>query len=548
MALHMPQKIRHKILVIRIGTRGSLLALRQTHEVARLLKKACPSIRIEEVIIRTSGDKFQKKELSHYRTIALSHQYSGKGLFIKEIVEALQSNKIDMAVHSLKDVPALIPGNLQLTAFLKRADPSDLFISARYKNLETMPKGAVFGTSSPRRAAQVLARRPGLKIVPLRGNVETRIRKVEEGVCDATILAAAGINRLGLSVRLKHLNTQTLKHFIPAIGQGIICVESRKQDGELNKFLRRSLNHHQTERAAITERSFLQKIGGDCHTPIAGHSTISGKKIKLQALVASPDGMRLLKKSLIGADPVKVGSKLAEKFIELGARRIMGLEQKVLSTNLGGELPLITIKDPSDGFAGIDEAIKKIDTFDWLVFTSKNAVKKFFSRLSTADGRRPTIIKIAAIGPFTAEKFRSLGLKVNLMPESEHSSKGLAREFAKLPMKGVKVLFPRAKEGRETLVSELKKQGASVALVEAYQTVLANIDVKEWSQRFENDPPDVITFSSPSAISAYLSAFGKKYLKKRITKISCIGDTTKAFAIKRGLKAFLAYLEPTRRT
>ncbi|MBI2341143.1 MAG: hydroxymethylbilane synthase [Deltaproteobacteria bacterium] len=186
---------------VKIGTRGSPLALWQANEVSQLLTEAFPSIKVIQVVIKTSGDKFSKaalsqKGVSESKKTAL--KYAGKGLFVKEIEESLVSKKIDIAVHSLKDVPAVIPKELKLTAFLKRADSRDFFLSSKYKDLDSMPKGSVVGTSSPRRLSLVLMERPDLKVTGLRGNVETRIQKMNEGICDATILAAAGLARLNI--------------------------------------------------------------------------------------------------------------------------------------------------------------------------------------------------------------------------------------------------------------------------------------------------------------------------------------------------------------
>ncbi len=236
----MSKQYRKANNTIRIGTRGSPLALWQAREVSRLIQKFDPSIKIEEIIIRTSGDKSTSPIPSLQRR---GISYTGKGLFVKEIEEALLAGKIDIAVHSLKDVPAVIPSRLKLTAYLKREDPFDLFISAKYKNIISMPKGARVGTSSPRRAAQILNLRPDIKIIPLRGNVETRIRKMAEGECDATMLACAGIKRLELTHKLTNLKTHKLTNFIPAIGQGIICIESREKGVKFNKFIYSALKH-----------------------------------------------------------------------------------------------------------------------------------------------------------------------------------------------------------------------------------------------------------------------------------------------------------------
>lgn len=512
-----------------LGTRGSPLAIWQTNEVVKKIHAKFPSIKIETKIIKTTGDKFSGK-------LPSVKGYAGKGLFVKEIEESLVLGKIDIAVHSLKDVPAYLPKELQLTAFLKRENPHDLFISKKYKNIISLPRGKTLGTSSPRRGALALMQNPKLKIVPLRGNVETRIRKLEEGVCDATILAAAGIKRLKLFSRLKHCNTETLKRFVPAIGQGIVCVESRKNDFKINKILRDTLNHSRTEKAAIAEREFLRTIGGDCHTPIAGHAKINGRKIVLEGFVGSPDEKGHIRKKTIGDDPLTVGHKLGADFVRLGARKIICLNRplagkEVLLTQLDGfnlarrlksegakviRLPLIKIKDPADKFKSMDQAFEYLDKYSWVLFTSQNGVKKFFGRLKSKK-IKIKLPKIAVVGPGTAKAVRMFGYKPILMPKKEFSSFGLLSEFKRIDVKKVRILFPRAKEGLDVLVNGLRKRGAVIDVVEAYETVPVKIN----SRKID---PDVIFFSSPSAVKSFVKNFGVELLKK--SEISCVGKTT----------------------
>ncbi len=227
----------------------------------------------------------------------------------------------------------------------------------------------------------------------------------------------------------------------------------------------------------------MQTIGGDCHTPIAAHAVIADNKIKLAGFAASPGGSKYIKKAMVGTKPFELGKNLGKKFLKLGAREMM--KKLVLVTSLKAQpkaqgvkiihLPLIKIVKPSDNYRSLDEAIKKIGQYDWIVFTSQNAVEYFMKRAK----KIPTKAKIAAVGPTTAASLKKHGLKVNLVPKI-YSAQGLADEFAKLDMKKKQVLFPRAKEGRETLVTELTRQGAFVDLAEAYRTLPAKIDAKKW--------------------------------------------------------------------
>jgi hydroxymethylbilane synthase len=536
--------------VVRIGTRGSPLALWQANEVSRLLTEAVPSIKVREVIIKTSGDKFSKAALSQKGVSASKKtalKYAGKGLFVKEIEEALVSKKVDIAVHSLKDVPAVLPKGLKLAAFLKRADSRDLFLSAKYKDLDSMPNGALVGTSSPRRQALVLMERPDLKVVGLRGNVETRIQKMNEGVCDATILAAAGLKRLNI-LKKYDLKISELKNFVSAIGQGVIAIEAREKDDELNFILRKFLNDKTTEIAANAERGFLSEIGGDCHTPIGAHAIIKNGKASLTGFVASLDGKKSIKKCLTGTDPAKIGRELGKMFVKIGARRIIGLVKNVLVTQIkpasaelikknGLEganifhLPFIEIKKPSDEYRSLDDAIKGIKDYDWLIFTSGNAVASFCSRMNFLKVKIEGGLKskVAAVGPSTTALLKSNGIKVDLVPGKKYSSSALAEEFRKINLKNKRALFPRAREGLEILVKELKSMGANVNLVEAYETVPAAVDKNKWRNIFKAARPEIIFFSSPSAIRSYLNLFGTEFLSDDV-EIRCIGKTTLAEA------------------
>ena len=265
---------------LRIGTRGSPLALAQAHETRRLLAVAhgvAPeSIAIE--VIKTSGDMIQDRALS---------SAGGKGLFTKEIEEALRSGAIDLAVHSAKDMPTVLPEGLVLTAFLEREDVRDALISPRAPSLAALPAGAVVGTASLRRQAQVKRLRPDLQTILFRGNVETRLRKIAEGAADATLLALAGLKRLGLADRATAiLDDET---FLPAVGQGAIAIETRADD-ERTRDLLFPLNHHDTEMALIAERAFLAVLDGSCRTPIAGYASVMEGSLAFRGLILKPDG------------------------------------------------------------------------------------------------------------------------------------------------------------------------------------------------------------------------------------------------------------------
>jgi hydroxymethylbilane synthase len=264
----------------RIGTRGSPLALVQARAV-RLRLAAATSVNedaIELVVIRTTGDTIQDRPLA---------DEGGKGLFTKEIEEALLDRRIDLAVHSAKDMPTILPKGLALMACLEREDPRDVFISHKARSLVELPRGASLGTASLRRQAIAKRARPDLRVTPLRGNVETRLRKLDAGEVDATLLALAGLRRLGL---VEHVTSiMSAEEFLPAVGQGAIGIEARKDDTRVCDILAR-IDHADTFIAVACERAFLAALDGSCKTPIAGHATISGDAIQFRGLIARPDG------------------------------------------------------------------------------------------------------------------------------------------------------------------------------------------------------------------------------------------------------------------
>jgi hydroxymethylbilane synthase len=265
---------------LRIGTRGSPLALVQARAVRSRLAAAMGvnEETIELVVIRTTGDTIQDRPLA---------DEGGKGLFTKEIEEALLDRRIDLAVHSAKDMPTILPKGLALMACLEREDPRDVFISHKARSLVELPRGASLGTASLRRQAIAKRARPDLRVTPLRGNVETRLRKLDAGEVDATLLALAGLRRLGL---VEHITSiMNAEEFLPAVGQGAIGIEARKDDTRVCDILAR-IDHAETFIAVACERAFLAALDGSCKTPIAGHATISGDAIQFRGLVARPDG------------------------------------------------------------------------------------------------------------------------------------------------------------------------------------------------------------------------------------------------------------------
>jgi hydroxymethylbilane synthase len=299
---------------LRIATRKSQLALWQAEHVATLLRAAHAGLEIELVPIVTQGDRIQDRSLA---------AIGGKGLFIKELEVALEEKRADIAVHSMKDLPGDLPAGLAIAAVLERADARDALVAAAAARFEDLPRGARVGTSSLRRQAQLLAARPDVKIQALRGNVDTRLRRLDAGEMDAIVLACAGLIRLGLESRIS--TRLDPKICLPAVAQGVIGLECRGADSRTLRLVA-VLNHEATRIAMDAERAFAHQLGGSCQSPIAAHAELEGKRLTLTGLVAEPDGSRLLRDTQAGSidAPAALGELLARRMLAAGAGPLLG--------------------------------------------------------------------------------------------------------------------------------------------------------------------------------------------------------------------------------
>jgi hydroxymethylbilane synthase len=298
---------------VRIATRESPLALWQAHHVQRRLLELDPSLDVQLVPMTTLGDQLLGSPLS---------AVGGKGLFVKELETAMLEQRADIAVHSMKDVPAQQPDGLCLSAFLAGEDPRDAFVSNTYSSVEALPQGAHVGTSSLRRSTQLRGLRADLKISPLRGNVGTRLRKLDEGGYDAILLAAAGLLRLGLGDRIREY--LDVERFVPAIGQGVIGIECRENDTATRELLSR-LHDPLTTQRLVAERALNSRLGGACQVPVAGHARIANGELHLQALVGDPASARQVRDEIRGpvSDAENLGITLAERLLNAGAHEIL---------------------------------------------------------------------------------------------------------------------------------------------------------------------------------------------------------------------------------
>ncbi len=298
---------------IKIGTRGSKLALAQTHDVARRLREIAPEIDVEICVIKTQGDVLKDVSLA---------QIGGQGVFVKEIEEALLDGRVDLAVHSMKDVPGEIPEGLTFAAIPKREDARDVWVTRDATEIEFLPKGAKIGTGSQRRGAQIKAFRPEVEIVPLRGNIDTRLKKIDTDNLAGVILAAAGMKRLGYERTIsRFLPTQIM---LPAVGQGALGLQTRAGDTELIALCGR-LNHPVTHAEVTAERAYLRALGGGCRLPIAAYGLIEEGRLGLEGFLGAPDGSEYIRDKVWGhpAEADALGQKLADRILQKGGRRLL---------------------------------------------------------------------------------------------------------------------------------------------------------------------------------------------------------------------------------
>jgi hydroxymethylbilane synthase len=294
---------------LRIGSRGSQLALWQANHISELLRGQGHQVQIE--VIKTTGDKITDVALAQVGT---------KGMFTKEIEEALAEGRVDLAVHSLKDLPTEVLPGFEIAAITEREDPYDVFCSSQYKSLAELPQHARVGTSSLRRQAQLKALRPDLEIQPLRGNVDTRLRKMASGDYDAIILAAAGLNRLGKKEFIRQVIP--VQNMCPAAGQGALAIEIRAGNATIAQHIR-FLDNNDARASTTCERALLKKLGGGCQVPIGAFAEARDGRLHLQAVVAHPDGTTVLRESRDGSDPVRLGEMVGDALLQQGGQAIL---------------------------------------------------------------------------------------------------------------------------------------------------------------------------------------------------------------------------------
>ncbi|MBY0497718.1 MAG: hydroxymethylbilane synthase [Cyanobacteria bacterium] len=541
-----------------VGSRKSRLALWQSEHVIELLQRAWPDVVLEIRTYTTEGDA---------NVLTALPEIGGKGVFTTQLEEALAAEEIDLAVHSLKDLPVDIGRELMIGAISSRIDPRDCLVARDARTIATLPRGAVVGTSSLRRQGQLLARRPDLAVKPIRGNVDTRVRKVLDGEYDAALLAAAGVTRLGLAAHVTEWIPADA--ILPAPGQGALAVQCRSRDQET--LLRLAAIDEPGARAAVeAEREFLQHLGGGCSAPIAAYARFERGRLCMTGLVASPDGRRVVRVEDEAENGSALARRLAARALDEGAQSILtefrgrksatapaghdgGLEgRRVVVTRAREEAELLCERlaalgatpicapairiEPVDDLRPLDDAIASIASFDWIVFTSTDAVEIFCQRWThmgktSAEFRG---IKLAAVGPVTARALAAWGAQPGFVPD-EFAGNALAEGLAIVP--GHRVLLPRAEIARHETVEILERRGATVVVLPIYRTVAAEIDatVIEDIRR----GVDAVLFTSGSTVQHFMNIMRQHdpgFVFPAHARILCIGPVTADAARDAGLR------------
>lgn len=537
-----------------IGSRGSDLAMTQSRHVAALLEAAHPGLRARIAIISTRGDRVLDTPLA---------KIGGKGLFTEELEAGLLDGSIDIAVHSLKDLPTALPEGLCVAAVPPREDPRDALVCAEASGLDDLPRGARVGTSSLRRRAQLLARRPDLGIVDLRGNVPTRLRKLGDLGIDAVVLAAAGLRRLGLEDRVtEYLEADAM---LPAPGQGALGIEARAGDERVRALL---APLHDAAAAAETdaERALLAALGGGCQVPVGARARLDGGTIHLDACVCAADGTAVSRAFASGpaADAARLGARVAEALLEQGAADLIA--RAAAPADAAARRPLagrrVVVTRPRAGAGRLEAlledagaAVHAFPTIDivqreavalpgppgayaWVVFTSANAVDALDAGLRRA-GRALAEFAgtpVCAIGPGTSAALSRHGVPVGLTPDeavAEAVAEALARAGG---LAGARVLFPRGNLARTVIPDALRAQGAEVEECVVYDTRPVRHDAAALDALCAFQP-EFIAFASASAVDCFVAGVpeARRAALFAAGRAAVIGPVTAAAAERHGI-------------
>lgn len=560
--------------LLRIATRQSPLALWQARHVADRLKAAHPGLEVELLELSTEGDRFLSASLA---------AVGGKGLFVKEIEQALFDGRADLAVHSLKDMTSTLPEGLMLAAVPEREDPRDALIAAEGVTLETLPFRARVGTASQRRSCLLRERRPDLEIVTVRGNVQTRLRKLEELGLDGLVLAYAGLKRMGLEGRVSQI--LPIERSLPAVGQGVLGIECRVDDARTRRLLE-PLEDPTTRHAVRAERAFLSKLEGGCTVPMAGHATIEGDRLRLQGLVGRPDGTLVLRDEVEGSveEAEALGQALAGRLLEQGAADILAVHGHVhgrpdaatppqpkaagagrlsdltvwvtrpreraealcfLLEDEGASvisLPLLELLPPEDD-RPLRAAASQVQRYRWILFTSPAGVEALVEACRREGSlERLGRVKLGAVGPQTALSMRSFGLKVEV-EAVDPTGPGLFEVLKADLQPNDDVLLPVAQQARPELHRLLTEAGVQVTRVVAYRAEQILPDAAAL-RALDAAPSAAIVLGSPRTVEALISTPSGRAIAERSRLIS-IGTTTSGAIEAAGLTVAATAKAPT---
>ena len=532
---------------IRIGTRGSKLALYQAYRVKEELEGKYPEKTFEIIIIKTKGDIILDVPLS---------KIGDKGLFTKELEVAMFNNEIDMAVHSLKDLPTTFPEGAKLGAVLKRDDVRDALISTQNRKISDLTSDDVIATSSLRRKAQLLKINKDFKIVEIRGNVNTRIRKMQEGYCDVMIMAAAGLQRLEMSEFISELIDPSV--MIPACSQGAIAIEIRENDAFIEDLLSK-INDKETFITTSAERAFLKTLEGGCQIPVGSHSYIKDNQFYITGFISNIDGSQFLKESAgCPVDlAVETSVSIAKKLFFSGGKEILDairdlnltapkvelpLKDKVIISTRGIEsgdslsdslrakganlisLPMIEVHS-SKLESAEKEMLNKLSYFDWIFFTSKNGVLNFFKQLSDLKGSTalPENIKIAVIGNRTASELDYYGYAPSFISQGNTSEDFLTEFYKTVNPKNQRILLSLGNLADDKLSNRLSKEN-EVNRINVYQTDKPKSVNDSVLDLIKHEKYDLIVFTSPSTFYNFCSFYEQDKIQH--LKMASIGSTT----------------------
>ncbi len=550
-----------------VGTRGSALALRQANAVRGWLLARDGDRQVELSIITSDGDRDKQSPLM---TIG------GRGVFTSALQGALLAGEIDLAVHSAKDLPGITPHGLEIAAFPQREIALDALISRHGLGLQSLPPSPIIGTSSRRRAVQILALRPDARIADLRGNIDTRLRKARTGTYDAIVLAAAGLARMGWEREITEL--LPIETFTPAPGQGALAIETRSAL-DAGWIRARELDIADVRLTVMVERAFLQGVGGGCTTPIGAHAAITGTgeepRIEFHAMLSNDDGTRLerTREDFAPASAMDEVFSLAQRMLHSvqpswagasfetaergGKSPLHGARVLVTGTPdvAGAQMALLhrfdadpfffptVLIEPVTGSANLDQAMADVaaGTYEWVVVTSANAVAAIANHVATNGGVNA---RVAAVGERTMDALSNIGVHVSLVP-ARMSASGLLAAMVSEPLTGKRILLPASNLIRPALADGLRAMGAAVDVVTAYRTVPVTAVAGEIIASLKNDETNAVMLSSPSAVASLVDLLGVDVATISGAFFIAIGETTATTMRAANLPVHAVAGEPT---